>query len=322
MWRSLISLGHYDRFIDIYRNIDSKLYWVFETSEGGLLFSLYRNDAFSIGICFHDFQSHWKSYIVFGKNWFCVHFYVFCSRNSPCFPETFSALCVFHLCVSGQGYYGTCSANECLYNFETKSPTARFIASERNHRYSASAKTYRKTRRRSDCAGWSTRIMQPRFIMSFRRRESRLFSLRSRCHSCQRDTDSGAGNQAGNVRAGLQGAMITRVSIILDMPRNFCIRRDRYRKCIGTGTIQSCERERPGLFRRLLCQFFFAAGSKRVSRLHQRARTGTSSNNCWTVVAANSVHREKGYRKIRFRATMDRKRRICTGCSGPRALRY
>lgn len=42
---------------------------------------------------------------------------------------------------------------------------------------------------------------------------------------------------------GLQGAVITRVSVILDMPRNFCFRRDRYRKCIGTWTIQSRERE-------------------------------------------------------------------------------
>lgn len=41
----------------------------------------------------------------------------------------------------------------------------------------------------------------------------------------------------------LQGAMITRISIILDMPRNFCLCHDRYRKCIGTWTIQSCERE-------------------------------------------------------------------------------
>lgn len=68
----------------------------------------------------------------------------------------------------------------------------------------------------------------------------------------------------------------------LDMPRSFCLR-DRYRKCTDTWTIQSCERE---LFGRLLCQFFFAASSKRVSNLHQC--TG-SSNNCWTVVATKTL---------------------------------
>lgn len=60
------------------------------------------------------------------------------------------------------------------------------------------------------------------------------------------------------------------------------------------------------LFGRLLCQFFFAASSKRVSNLHQH--TG-NCNNCWTVVAAELGTVRKNIRKLReqISATMDRK---------------
>lgn len=60
------------------------------------------------------------------------------------------------------------------------------------------------------------------------------------------------------------------------------------------------------LFGRLLCQFFFAASSKRVSNLHQR--TG-NCNNCWTVVAVEPGTMRKNTGKLReqISATMDRK---------------
>jgi len=60
------------------------------------------------------------------------------------------------------------------------------------------------------------------------------------------------------------------------------------------------------LFGRLLCQFFFAASSKRVSNLHQCMG---NCNNCWTVVTAEpgTVRKNTGKLREQISATMDRK---------------
>lgn len=106
---------------------------------------------------------------------------------------------------------------------------------------------------------------------------------------------------AGNhlkCRCGLQGSMITRVSVILDMPWSFLCAADRYRKCSErTRTIQSCERERASSFGTAFVPILFCG------RFKKRYRTCISAQLTVTTVEqllppTPGRRREKEWQKI------------------------
>jgi len=108
----------------------------------------------------------------------------------------------------------------------------------------------------------------------------------------------------------LQGSTITRVSIILDMPRNFYHCRDQYRKCTDDSIMRARSRMR-FLFDRLLCEFFFAASSKGVLNLHQRVAVTTVEQ---LLPLALALGKNTGKSRGQISATMDRKRCIWIHC--------